>query len=58
MFATHDDAVRRVRLELAKALVDERIDRANFDAARPRLAAFDQAIRSRRPRNSPARSRP
>jgi len=44
MFATHDDAVRRVRLELAKALVDERIDRANFDAARPRLAAFDSAV--------------
>jgi beta-glucosidase-like glycosyl hydrolase len=44
MFATHDEAVRRVRLELAKALVDERIDRVNFDAARPRLAAFDRTV--------------
>jgi len=43
MFAFHDEAVRRARLELAKALVDGVIDRATFDAARPRLAAFDAA---------------
>jgi beta-N-acetylhexosaminidase len=43
MFAFHDEAVRRARLELAKALVDGGLDRENFDAARPRLAAFDQA---------------
>ncbi len=42
LFAFHDDAVRRARLELARALVDERIPRASFDAARPRLAAFDR----------------
>jgi hypothetical protein len=43
LFAFHDEAVRRARLELADALVDGRIDRANFDAARPRLAAFAEA---------------
>jgi beta-glucosidase-like glycosyl hydrolase len=42
LFAFHDESVRRARLELADRLVDGRIDRANFDAARPRLAAFDQ----------------
>jgi hypothetical protein len=36
--------VRRARLELADALVDDKIERANFDAARPRLAAFDSSI--------------
>ena len=35
--------MRRARLELADALVDGRIDRAPFDASRPRLAAFDAA---------------
>ena len=43
LFAFHDEAVRRVRLELADALVDGAIDRTAFDAARPRLAAFDRA---------------
>jgi beta-N-acetylhexosaminidase len=43
LFAFHDEAVRRARLELADALVDGRIDHAGFDAARPRLARFDQA---------------
>ena len=33
--------MRRARLELAKLLVDGTIDHARFDAARPRLAAFD-----------------
>lgn len=44
MIAHWDDSVRRTRLELAKALVDESFDRAVFDGARPRLAAFDAAI--------------
>ncbi|HET7226522.1 MAG TPA: glycoside hydrolase family 3 N-terminal domain-containing protein [Candidatus Eisenbacteria bacterium] len=43
LFAFHDEAVRRARLELAKALTDGAIDRTSFDAARPRLAAFDAA---------------
>src|SRR5207244_757839 len=43
LFAFHDEAVRRARLELARALVDGEIDRASYDAARPRLAAFDAA---------------
>lgn len=43
LFAFHDEAVRRARLELAKALTDGAIDRSSFDAARPRLAAFDAA---------------
>ena len=42
LFAFHSEEVRRARLELAKALVDGGIDRASFDRARPRLAAFDQ----------------
>src|SRR5262245_45753627 len=42
LFAFHDEEVRRVRLELAKALVDGTIDRASFDLARPRLEAFDR----------------
>lgn len=36
----HED-VRRARLTIADALVEERLDRSAFDAARPRLAAFD-----------------
>lgn len=44
MIAHWDDSIRRIRLELAKALVDEAFDRRVFDAARPRLAAFDRAI--------------
>ncbi len=43
LFAFHDESVRRLRLVLADALVDGAIDRSNFDAARPRLAAFDAA---------------
>ena len=43
LFAFHDEAVRRARLELARALVDGGIDRESFDAARPRLSAFDRA---------------
>lgn len=43
LFAFHDEEVRRTRLTLAKALVDGALDRASFDAARPRLAAFDAA---------------
>ncbi len=42
LFAFHDQAVRRARLELARMLVDGAIDRAGFDEARPRLAAFDR----------------
>ena len=41
LFAFHNEDVRRARLELAKQLVDGAIDHTNFDAARPRLAAFD-----------------
>ncbi|OGF17298.1 MAG: hypothetical protein A2W00_14180 [Candidatus Eisenbacteria bacterium RBG_16_71_46] len=43
LFAFHDEALRRTRLELARALADGAFDRAGIDAARPRLAAFDQA---------------
>jgi len=42
LYAFHDEALRRARLELANDLADGRIDRAGFDAARPRLVAFDQ----------------
>ena len=42
LFALHDDALRRARLELARALVDGKIQREPFDAARPRLEAFDR----------------
>ncbi len=42
LFAFHDEAVRRARLELARMLVDGAIDRAAFEEARPRLAAFDR----------------
>jgi beta-glucosidase-like glycosyl hydrolase len=41
LFAFHDEQLRRVRLDLARVLVDGTIDRANFDAARPRLTALD-----------------
>lgn len=43
LYAYHGEEVRRARLELAKALVDGALERANFDAARDRLAALDQA---------------
>src|SRR5439155_10358530 len=42
LFALHDEAVRRVRLELARAIVDGTIRREAFDAARERLQAFDR----------------
>ena len=42
LFALHDDELRRARLELARAIVEERIARAGFDASRPRLEAFDR----------------
>ena len=41
LFAFHDDSIRRARLELARALTGGALDRTNFDAARPRLAALD-----------------
>ena len=42
LFAFHSEEVRRARLTLADQLVDGVIDHARFDAARPRLMAFDQ----------------
>jgi beta-N-acetylhexosaminidase len=45
LFAFHSEALRRTRLELARLLADGDLDRASFDAARPRLAAFDHRIR-------------
>lgn len=42
LYAFHDEEVRRVRLQLAKALVDGAIPREHYDAARPRLARMDQ----------------
>jgi len=42
LFALHDEALRRARLELARAIVDGRIRRESFDASRPRLEAFDR----------------
>jgi beta-glucosidase-like glycosyl hydrolase len=50
LFAFHDQEVRRVRLELAKDLTEGRMDRASFDAGRPRLAAFDLAHAEPEPR--------
>jgi beta-glucosidase-like glycosyl hydrolase len=42
LYAFHDEAVRRARLELGDRLVDGALDRATFEAGRPRLAAFDR----------------
>jgi len=42
LFALHDEALRRARLELARAIVDGRIRREGFDESRPRLEAFDR----------------
>ena len=42
LFAFHHEDLRRVRLELARQLVDGALSRAGFDAARPRLIAFDE----------------
>lgn len=44
LYAFHDETLRRARLELANFLVDGALERANFDAARPRLAAFDGRV--------------
>jgi len=44
LFAFHDESVRRARLELARMLVDGGLDRARYDGARPRLAAFDRSV--------------
>ncbi|MBI5710907.1 MAG: glycoside hydrolase family 3 protein [Candidatus Eisenbacteria bacterium] len=44
LYAFHDDELRRVRLELARALVDGGMERAGFDAARARLAALDASV--------------
>jgi beta-N-acetylhexosaminidase len=43
LYAFHDESLRRARLELARLLVDGPLERSGFDAARPRLAAFDGA---------------
>ncbi len=50
LFAHHDDDVRRVRLELARALVDGGIDRQSFEEGRGRLARLDHE----RPEPTPA----
>uniref|UniRef100_A0A832I2Z5 Glycoside hydrolase family 3 protein n=1 Tax=Eiseniibacteriota bacterium TaxID=2212470 RepID=A0A832I2Z5_UNCEI len=44
LFAFWSDEVRRTRLALARALVEGGVQRAAFDAARERLAAFDRAV--------------
>ncbi|MEO5988880.1 MAG: glycoside hydrolase family 3 N-terminal domain-containing protein, partial [Candidatus Eisenbacteria bacterium] len=41
LYAHWHENVRRARLEIADALVSERLERTAFDAARFRLAAFD-----------------
>lgn len=41
LYANWTEEVRRARLKLADALVEDRIDRGPFDASRPRLEAFD-----------------
>jgi len=40
LFAFFDDQLRRVRLELARAIEAGAIERTHYDAARPRLEAF------------------
>ncbi|TMQ47766.1 MAG: hypothetical protein E6K72_13680, partial [Candidatus Eisenbacteria bacterium] len=42
LFAWYDETVRRARLDLAKSLVDGKLERASFDAARPRLERLDR----------------
>ena len=44
LFAFHHEDLRRMRLELARLLAAGDLDRESFDAARPRLAAFDRRI--------------
>jgi beta-N-acetylhexosaminidase len=43
LYAHWNEDVRRARYTMADAVVEGRIDRALFDATRPRLAAFDAA---------------
>lgn len=43
LYGDFTEDVRRVRLDLAKALVDGGLDRAAYDAARPRLVSLDRA---------------
>ncbi len=43
MYAHWNEDVRRARYTLADDLLEGRVDRALFDASRPRLAAFDAA---------------
>ena len=43
LYAFHDEAVRRIRLELAKVVIAPDFARAGYDAGRERLAAFDRA---------------
>ncbi|HEV2104788.1 MAG TPA: glycoside hydrolase family 3 N-terminal domain-containing protein, partial [Candidatus Eisenbacteria bacterium] len=45
LFAKWTEEVRRTRLELARALVEGRLERAAYDAGRPRLTAFAAAHR-------------
>jgi beta-N-acetylhexosaminidase len=42
LFAFHDESLRRLRGELARELEDGAIERAGFDAARPRLERLDR----------------
>jgi beta-N-acetylhexosaminidase len=43
LYAHWNEDVRRARYTMADAVVEGRVDRALFDATRPRLAAFDAA---------------
>lgn len=43
LYAHWNEEVRRARLTLADDIVEGRVDRALFDASRPRLMAFDAA---------------
>lgn len=43
LYAHWNEDIRRARLQIADALVEGRLDRSAFDAARPRLARFDAA---------------
>ena len=44
LFAFHSEELRRSRFALARLLTAGELDRASFDDARPRLAAFDRRI--------------
>src|SRR5690349_17574577 len=43
LYAHWNEDVRRARYTMADAVVEGKVDRAQFDATRPRLAAFDAA---------------